>query len=137
MNTHFNALQVSVAKQFTKGLTFNANYAWQRSINEASGYATWNKQPGTGRDDSNREQEIVAYGSYELPFGRNKQFGSNVSGWGNQIIGGWQISPVLTYASGTPFTLTYQECSTAIPGNGPPCYPNGRGNNLKLHIART
>ena len=134
MNTHFNALQVSVAKQFTKGLTFNANYAWQRSINQGSGYATWNKQPGTGRDDSNREQEIVAYGSYELPFGRNKQFGSNVSGWGNQIIGGWQISPVVTYASGTPFNLTYQECSTAIPGNGPPCYPNGRGNNLKLHI---
>ena len=69
-----------------------------------------------------------------MPFGRNKQFGSNVSGWADQIIGGWQISPVVTYASGTPFSLTYQECSTAIPGNGPPCYPNGRGNNLKLHI---
>ena len=134
-NTHFNALQVSVAKQFTKGLTFNANYAWQRSMNDASGYATWNKQAGEGRDDFQREQQIVAYGSYELPFGRNKQFGSNVSGWANQIIGGWQISPVVTYASGLPFTLTYQECSTAIPGNGPPCYPNGRGNNLKLHIA--
>jgi hypothetical protein len=78
----------------------------------------------------------VAYGSYELPFGRNKQFGSNVSGWADQIIGGWQISPVVTYASGLPFSLTYQECSTAIPGNGAPCYPNGRGNNLKLHIAK-
>ncbi len=32
-DTHFNALQISVAKQLTKGLTFNANYAWQRSIN--------------------------------------------------------------------------------------------------------
>jgi hypothetical protein len=134
-DTHFNALQISVAKQFTKGLTFNANYAWQRSVNFATGYSTWNRQAGKGRDDFQREQQIVAYGSYELPFGRNHMFASNVPGVIDEVIGGWQISPVVTYASGLPFTLTYQECSSAIPGNGAPCYPNGRGNNLKLHIS--
>jgi outer membrane receptor protein involved in Fe transport len=135
-DTHFNALQISVAKQFTKGLTFNANYAWQRSMNFASGYATWLKQAGKGRDDFQREQQIVAYGSYELPFGKNKAFASNVPTYLDEVIGGWQISPIVTYASGLPFTLTYQECSTAIPGNGAPCYPNGNSKNLKLHIAK-
>jgi hypothetical protein len=133
-DTHFNALQLSMAKQFTKGLTFNANYAWQRSINFGNTYATWIKRAQKGRDDSQREQQLVAYGSYELPFGRNKQFGSNVSGWADQVIGGWQISPVVTYASGLPFSLSYQECSASVPGSAP-CYPNGHGNNLKLHIS--
>jgi outer membrane receptor protein involved in Fe transport len=133
-DTHFNALQVSVAKQLTKGLTFNANYAWQRSMNFNAGYATWDKQAGKGRDDFQRENQIGAYGSYELPFGRNHQFASNVPGIVDEVIGGWQISPVVTYASGLPFTVTYQECNTVIPGNGPPCYPNGNSKNLKLHI---
>ncbi len=58
-DTHFNALQITVAKQLTKGLTFNANYAWQRSINFGSGYSTWIKRAQKGRDDSQREQQLV------------------------------------------------------------------------------
>jgi outer membrane receptor protein involved in Fe transport len=135
-DTHFNALELTVSKQLTKGLTFNANYAWQRSINFGSGYSTWIKGAQKGRDDSQRENQIGAYGSYELPFGRNRQFASNVPGFLDEVIGGWQISPVITYASGLPFSLTYQECNTAIPGGGAPCYPNGHGNNLKLHIGK-
>jgi hypothetical protein len=134
-DTHFNSLQISIAKQFTKGLTFNANYAWQRSINFLNNYSTWSKQAVKGRDDFQREQQIVAYGSYELPFGKNHLVGGNAPGIVNEVIGGWQISPVVTYASGLPFTLSYQECAASIPGTAP-CYPNGRGNNLKLHIQK-
>jgi outer membrane receptor protein involved in Fe transport len=134
-DTHFNALQLSIAKQFTKGLTFNANYAWQRSINFGNTYSTWIKRAQKGRDDSQRENQIVAYGSYELPFGRNHMVGGNAPGIVNEVIGGWQISPVVTYASGLPFSLSYQECSASVPGSAP-CYPNGHGNNLKLNIQK-
>jgi hypothetical protein len=134
-DTHFNALQISVAKQLTRGLTFNANYAWQRSINWNSGYSTWDKTATKGHDDFQREQQIVAYGSYELPFGRNHLVGGNAPGFVNEIIGGWQVSPIVTYASGLPITLTYQECSASIPGSAP-CYPNGHANNLKLSIQK-
>jgi hypothetical protein len=104
-------------------------------MNFASGYATWNKQAGKGRDDSMREQQIVAYGTYQLPFGRNAKFAANVPTIVDEVIGGWQISPVVTYASGTPFTLSYSECSASIPNiGGYPCYPNGDSRNLKLHI---
>jgi hypothetical protein len=134
-DTHFNALQISVQKQLTRGMTFNANYAWQRSVNFNGTYATWLKAAGKGRDEFQREQQIVAYGSYELPFGRNHLVGGNAPGFVNEVIGGWQISPIITYASGLPFSLTYQECSTAIPSSAP-CYPNGRSANFKLHIQK-
>jgi hypothetical protein len=124
-----------VAKQFTKGLTFNANYAWQRSVNFQNTYTTWLRAAGKGRDEFQRENQLGFYGSYELPFGRNHAFASNVPSYLDEVIGGWQISPIVTYASGLPFTLTYQECTASIPGSAP-CYPNGRGNNLKLHIGK-
>jgi hypothetical protein len=135
-DTHFNALQLSIAKQLTRGLTFNANYAWQRSINFASNYATWNRTAVKGHDDFQREQEIVAYGSYELPFGRGHLIGGNVPRFVNELITGYQISPVVTYASGLPFTLGYNECNTVIPTASAPCYVNGDNRNLKLSIGK-
>jgi hypothetical protein len=134
-DTHFNALQITVEKQLTKGLSFTSNYAWQRSMNFAGGYSTWLKQATYGRDGSQREQQEVFYATYQLPFGRNAQFASNVPRFVDEVIGGWQISPVITYASGLPFTLNYAECSASIPGSAP-CYPNGDSRNLKLHIAK-
>ncbi len=135
-DTHFNALQVSVAKQFTQGLSFNANYAWQRAFDFNSQYATWNKQAGKGRSDSIRENQATFYGVYELPFGRNHMFLSKSNSLINGLVGGWQFSPVLTVATGLPFSLTYNECSASIP-NSAPCYVNGTPRSLKTGSSGT
>jgi hypothetical protein len=133
-DTHFNALQVTLAKQFSKGLSFTSNFAWQQGIDFNSGYATWNKRAVRGPDSNIRTKQLIVYGVYQLPFGRNQQFYSSAPGWVNQIIGGWQISPVLNWSSGLPFTLSYAECAASIPGSAP-CYPNGKGNTLKTNLS--
>ncbi|HTY83112.1 MAG TPA: TonB-dependent receptor [Silvibacterium sp.] len=131
-DSHFNALQVTLAKQFSKGLSFTANYAWQQGIDFNSGYATWNKRAVRGLNNDIRRNQLIVYGVYELPFGRNQQFYSDAPGWVNQIIGGWQVSPVLNWSSGLPFTITYGECGLS---SGPgPCYPNGKGSTLKTNL---
>lgn len=137
-DTHYNALQVTVTKQFTRGLSFNGNYAWQRAFNFNSGFATWNKQAGKGRDDSIRENQMVLYGLYELPFGRNRMFLSKSPGFLNEIIGGWQLSPVLNLSTGLPFTLSTNNCGNSIPQGGQsnvPCYPNGDPHLLKTKLS--
>ncbi len=131
-DTHYHSLQVSVAKQFTHGLSFNANYAWQRSTNWAGGFSSWSKPAVKGNDGFVRRQQIILYGLYELPFGRNKAIGSNVNGVVDQIIGGWQLSPVLNYSSGLPFTLTLGGCSQ-IPSSAP-CYMNGDPKQFQHHV---
>jgi outer membrane receptor protein involved in Fe transport len=134
-NTHFNALQVTVAKQISHGLSFTANYAWQRGFNYNNSYATWLKAAAYGRDDSIREQQFVIYGLYELPVGRNKLLVPNASRWVDEIIGGWQLSPVLNVSSGLPYSLSMSNCASSVGGTGigdnsghptaAPCYPNG------------
>ena len=133
-DSHFNALQVSLAKQYTKGLSLNVNYAWQKGIDFNSAFATWNRQAVEGRNNDIREQQVTIYGSYDLPFGRKGMFFSNVPGWTNEIIGGWQLSPVINWASGEPFTLTYNECNASVGGTNAPCYPNGRASYLRTHL---
>ncbi len=138
-DTHYNALQLTLTKQITHGLSFNSNYAWQRSINFSNAYATWDKQIGKGRDDSTREQQLVAYGLYELPFGRNRMFLSKANGVVNQVIGGWQLSPVLNLESGLPFTLTVNNCGAFLPQGGQSnvlCYPVGQGGSLKTNLSK-
>jgi hypothetical protein len=60
-------------------------------------------------------------------------FASNVNGVVNQIIGGWQLSPVLNYSSGLPFTLGYSTCGNQIPG-GVPCQVNGNPGAFQHHM---
>jgi outer membrane receptor protein involved in Fe transport len=134
-NTHFNALQVTVAKQISRGLSFTSNYAWQRGFNFNNSYATWDRAVTYGRDDSIREQQWVIYGLYELPVGHNRQFLSHSSRLVDEIVGGWQLSPVLNLSSGLPYSLSMANCASSVGGNGigdnsghptsAPCFPNG------------
>ncbi len=132
-DTHFNALQVSVAKQLTHGISANVNYAWQRGFNYNSSFATWDKSAVKGRDDSIREQQVTAYGIFLLPFGRNQFLLGNAGGVLNEIVSGWQFSPVLNYASGLPFTLSYSSCGNYLPSDAP-CYVNGPPRSLKTFV---
>jgi len=132
-DSEYDALNVTVVKQFTRGLSFTSAYAWQRGFDFNSGYATWDRTAVKGRNNDIREQQEVLYGIYQLPFGRQKKFISSPPTWLNEIVGDWQISPVMTWASGLPFTLSVGSCTPFTPGSAP-CYPNGHAGSLVTHV---
>jgi hypothetical protein len=129
-DTHYNALQISMAKTYTRGLSINANYAYQHAINAASSYATWDKQAVIGNDSALRRNAFTAYGLYKLPFGNNQALLNHVNGFVNQLVSGFEVSPVVIYQSGLPFTLSFNGCGNDIPGDAP-CYVNGKSSALK------
>jgi len=126
LNTNFNALQVTLAQNLWKGMDYTANYQWASAFADSTGYASWDRHVGHGRDSNVRLQQLTWYGTYDLPFGRNRQFGAGVNGVTNMIIGGWQLSGTVNVASGLPFTLNYNEASTNLPGSAP-SYPSYTG----------
>jgi hypothetical protein len=133
-DTEFDALDATVAKQYTHGLSFNAQYAWQRAFDFNSGYATWDKAVTRASDGSLRTQQFVVYGLYQLPFGRNQMWGSGVPRWEDEVIGGWQFSPVLNWSNGLPFSLGLGGgCGASIPGSAP-CYPVGDKGSLHTSL---
>lgn len=139
-NTEFDALQVSLAKTFTKGLALNANYQWANAFSDQNGYWTWNHSVGHMRDSNVRAQQLVSYGSYDLPFGKGKQFAQNVNTVTDEIIGGFQLSYVLNWSGGLPFSVNFsnfggnQDCNHNTGGSAAPCRPNASG-KLKTHLS--
>jgi outer membrane receptor protein involved in Fe transport len=135
-DTHYNALQAKFTKTFSQGLSMNLNYAYQRGIDTNSAFATWDKQAVIGPDSAIRRSAFTAYGLYNLPFGRNQMFASNVNSVVNGIIGGWEFSPVVVWQSGLPFSLSYSACGAVIPGDAP-CQPNGNVKKLNYQLQGT
>jgi hypothetical protein len=64
-----------------------------------------NRKLNYARSDFDRRHALQGYLVYDLPFGRNQRFLSNVSGLVNQLVGGWEIANSLILQSGRPFTV--------------------------------
>jgi hypothetical protein len=122
-DTHYNAIQIKVTKAYTKGLSINGNYAYQRGVDAANSFATWDKQAVIGNDSAIRRSAFTGYGLYKLPFGHNQQF-LNKGGLVNYLVGGFEFSPVVVWQSGLPYSLSYSDCGASVPGDAP-CQPNG------------
>ena len=133
-NTEYDALQVTLAKQFTKGLQATANYQWASAFSEQSGFYTWDHKVTHIRAGDVRRQQLVAYGTYDLPFGKGRSYASSANRAEDLLIGGWQLSTVLNIASGLPFSVGYdhftdpnQDCFHNVGGTAAPCRPNVQG----------
>ncbi len=106
----YNAMQIQLEKRYTSGLSFLVSYSLSRMMsNTNSGFTSFvatslnkNNQKAEWSIDNNDQTNVINIaGTYELPFGKGRPF-MNKGGIANVILGGWQISPLLTYATGTP-----------------------------------
>jgi Carboxypeptidase regulatory-like domain/TonB dependent receptor len=121
-NTNFNAMQVTLAQQAWKGLAATVNYQWASAFDTNSGYYTWDPRSVYGRDSDVRQNSATAYGSYQLPFGKGKQFLQNANKAEDLLIGGFELSGTYSVSSGLPFTINANGCPNT-PGSAP-CYAN-------------
>jgi hypothetical protein len=115
-NSSYNALQTSLRRRFTAGLTLLASYTFSRAIDDAS--STNNSTSGTqkfpqnprnirddkGLSDFHRKHQFSTSFNYELPIGKGRAFLSDASGMTNALLGGWQVNGIITLLSGRPFT---------------------------------
>ncbi len=106
----YNALQVQLEKRYTSGLSFLVSYTLSRMMSDTnSGFTSFganslnnNNQKAEWSIDNNDQPNLISIaGTYELPIGRGKTLLRN-GGIASTILGGWQISPILTYQQGTP-----------------------------------
>jgi hypothetical protein len=124
-----NAFQTQLEHRFSHGLMFNISYTLldQKSTaldtgNSSLGGITYNQfQPDSdyGVDGYVSRHRVVAYGIYDLPVGRGRQYGSSMSRWADTIVGGWQTTFNMFAKSGTGFTPFWicDDCNPIEPGN--------------------
>jgi len=122
--SNYNAGYISLRKQMTQGLMFQANYTLAHSLDDsglAQEYVFFNPTDGFNmkRDYTNsyfdRRHVFTGFFVYDLPFGQGHQFGS--TGFLSKLLGGWEISSAITASSGLPQKV-YNGNSCAELGDG-------------------
>lgn len=111
---NYNALQVEFRRRFSRGLYFQANYTFSKTLSNSPG--TDQRRQEFELDSNNPDLEysraeydqthVFNFNSlYELPFGRGKRFLGDTGSLLDRIVGGWQFNSIVKVASGAPFTF--------------------------------
>lgn len=99
-NANFNAFLFRVAKRMSNGLQFNLNYEYSRLLGAQSqlnpGGPLW-----YGETTSDFPNHVAITTIYQLPFGRGRRF-LNESRLLDELIGGYEVTGIYQYLSGTP-----------------------------------
>ncbi len=104
--SNYNALDLTLRKRFSHGLTFNASYTYSKALDELSDvFRTKNAGSISATDVQNIRNDygpadfdirhrIVASFNYDLPFFH-----------GNKLLGGWTVNSIISWNTGSPIGL--------------------------------
>jgi hypothetical protein len=115
-NSIYHSVQFKFEKRFSRGLSLLTHYTISKLISDSD-------SPGTDIDwlggftglqnwkDLRQERSLATFDvpqrfvssfDYQLPFGRGRAIGDQMSRLVDAFLGGWEVSGILTFSSGYP-----------------------------------
>jgi hypothetical protein len=129
-NSNYNALEASLKKRFSHGLSFLASYTLSKTIDDVSSFNITGSasQSVAGENDlaqnpfdlaaergrsmfDARNRLVLSY-EWSLPFWKHPER------WYQYALGDWQVNGITTFMSGTPFTV-YDSQDVDLQGGAP------------------
>jgi len=110
--SNYNSLQMEVRRHTRSGLEYQLSYVFSKALGNATGDIQTNFEPLL--DNANPSLEVSrspwdinhvfkANYYYQLPFGAGKKWSGNRIT--NAVFGGWAVSSIWSYQSGSPISL--------------------------------
>lgn len=140
-NDSYNSLQVEASHRLQQGLEFDSTFTWAKNLadNQGPNNGGFAGESGGSRATSILDRAVDfgdVYGTrrllwnttglYQLPIGRGKTFGGNMSRLADSIVGGWEVSTIFTAETGD-YLMPYFPA-----GDGD---PSGTGSGLSSSLA--
>ncbi len=101
----YHALQLDLEKRFSHGYTFQASYTFSKFMEAVQLLNAGDPRPTEMISPEDRPHRFTLSGIYEFPFGKGKALVGNANPVLNAIIGGWQMSGIVTFQSGPPLNF--------------------------------
>ena len=145
----WHSFQAKVEKRFKGGASILAAYTAAKLITDAGtltgwldgleGFSAQGWATGGNNNDLRSLKSLAAFDvsqrfilSYvlDLPFGKGRRFGANMSGAANAILGGWGVNGVTTIQRGFPIGVRVSQ--NLLGGFGGGQFPNNNGTSAEL-----
>lgn len=123
-NSNYNGLQATLSKKVSRGVQFDLNYTYSKSIDITSGATrlgfnssinvgapgsrlvnAWDPNQRRAVSDFDTTHQINADWIVDLPFGKGQAFAGNAGSVTDALVGGWELSGLARWTSGFPFTV--------------------------------
>ena len=119
----YNALQAVLKKNMGHGLEYQVSYTYAKCMSNNTGYyGTWSNARSSNTASPywqnvydpqaewspcyyDETHNLTAYAVYDLPIGRGRAYGNNMNKAVDAVVGGWQVSPIMTLHTGFPQAL--------------------------------
>ena len=114
--SHYNSFQAKLQRQFSSGISLLVTYTYANALTTGESQHQYLDANGGAQNSFDLTHELTTSASippqtlnlayvYELPIGHGKRYGSSLSGVANAVAGGWQVSAIQHYQSGTTFNV--------------------------------
>lgn len=127
-SSNYNAMQVTLKRNLSRGFRFNANYTWSHAIDNVAGFFKDYQDPNNINADRASSDQDVRHNftfdaGYDIPF---KSWFENGPNW---LVNGWQLNTIIQARSGLPVNITrtggtfggFSYRPNVVPGVDPYC----------------
>ena len=125
----YHALKVNLERRFHEGVSFRFSWTYSKTL-ETAGVGSFGESlpqikrdfldhaQNKGRTQFDARNRVSLSYSWDLPFGRGKQFGAGATGFWNGLISNWQFNGITILQSGTPLdtSLVIDNANTGAGG---------------------
>ena len=114
-NSIHNSLQVELRRRYAKGVFYQVNWTWAKSIDDHmltqnAAIQLYSTNLRLSRADSDFVRRHVVRGNflYQFPVGRGQRFGSHWNTVLDAVMGGWTLGSIGSFTTGGFMTPTVQ-----------------------------
>lgn len=122
----YQSFQLSARRRMTSGLEFLASYTLSKTLTDNLGYygcgstnnegAYWqnayDRHGNYGPACFDARHNFTLGGLYSLPVGKGNKFGSSMGKFGDALLGGWNVSYMVSTHTGFPVTIQASSANT-------------------------
>jgi hypothetical protein len=122
--SNYHSFQARLEKRFSAGLSGLVSYTWGKALTDAVDHLStsgagngvdvgvfkeaqdgYHRRAEYGLSEFDVQHRFVASAVWQIPYGRGRHFGGTASRGADLILGGWELSPIITVQSGLGLTI--------------------------------
>jgi hypothetical protein len=124
----YNGLQSKVERRMSNGLQLIGTYTWAHALDNSTG--PWSPTSGSGtiyttaagpqfslnrgNTGDDQRQAFTFAGIWDVPVGRERQFGGSMNRGLDEVVGGWELDPFIFLGTGTPIDLSVNNSAGGV-----------------------